>query len=144
MGHFPIWNEVELFPLYFKLLARGQKLVFPRVRSEEGKMTLHQLSDLSAESEIGAFGIREPLATLPEVSKHDIDVALIPGLAFTESGYRLGRGGGFYDRFLAGFKGTRIAACYEEQVLPHVPYADHDEPVGLMITPRRAFAATSG
>ncbi len=143
MGYFPMKDEVDLFPLYFKLLSRGKTLVFPRVDPHKGCMTAHRVSDLSADSTVGSFGLREPLSSSPKTSRKEIDVIVVPGLAFTETGQRLGRGGGFYDRFLDGYRGSRVAAAYEQQLLPEVPFTEHDQTVDTIVTPGRSIAAAS-
>ncbi len=65
-----------------------------------------------------------------------IDMIVIPGLAFDRRGYRVGRGRGFYDRFLAqqAFQGLRCALCYHEQLIDAVPYESHDIPMDLIVT----------
>ena len=68
------------------------------------------------------------------VEKSDLDGLLIPALAYDEQGFRLGRGGGFFDRYLKNFKGLRVGVCFEKQIVPQLPREAHDEPVDILLT----------
>jgi 5-formyltetrahydrofolate cyclo-ligase len=74
-----------------------------------------------------------------------IDLVIVPGLGFTETGYRIGRGMGFYDRFLAQseFIGVSCGLAFEEQIVPNLPVLDHDIPLSMLTTDRgiRRFAS---
>ncbi len=87
------------------------------------------------------YGIPEPKQEdLTPVAIDDIDVVIVPGTVFSETGWRLGYGKGFYDRFLAGYSGMTIGLAYEFQVvhdLPHDPR--HDRPVHAIITEKRVI-----
>ena len=79
------------------------------------------------------FGVEifAPLESTPEVTP---DICLIPGLAFSKSRERLGRGKGFYDRYLENFSGIKIGLAYGEQLVTHVPTDDHDQLLDKLIT----------
>ncbi len=83
----------------------------------------------------GAFDILEP-ADGEAVDAADLDFVLVPGVGFDAAGRRLGRGGGHYDAFLAGYGGTAVGLAFSEQVVETVPVDAHDEPVDLVVTPR--------
>lgn len=96
----------------------------------------------------GALGVWEPLAEMPRVPSESLTVILVPGLAFdAQTGARLGRGGGFYDRFLArdGVRARRIGVAMELQVLPSIPQELHDARVDELVTEAawRKFHVTS-
>ena len=80
------------------------------------------------------MGIPEPPETLPEVPPEEIGAALVPAVAFDRAGYRLGRGGGYYDRFLPRLSCPRIGLCYRAFVLSALPAEDWDVPVDRIIT----------
>ena len=61
---------------------------------------------------------------------------VVPGVAFDRTGNRLGRGGGYYDRFLSGFQGVTAAVAFSFQLLDQIPIEKHDIPVDLVVTPQ--------
>ena len=80
------------------------------------------------------FGLREPAADNPEVPLDQIDVMVIPGLAFDSTGTRLGWGKGYYDRALALTRAVRIGYCFALQIVPHVPRESYDIPMHHLVT----------
>ncbi len=81
----------------------------------------------------GKFGILEPPPNAPRVEPR-ADFILVPGLAFDPAGGRLGRGGGFYDRFLAGFEGVKVGVCFPELVVDEIPMEPHDIRMDFVVT----------
>lgn len=109
---------------------KKKNLVLPVVSGEN----IHFYAYTGKENMIkGAFGIPEPIASAP-TSPEDIDLFIIPGIAFDRKGNRLGRGKGFYDRFLAGTNKPVIGLCYEFQLLDHIPTEPHDQKMNWIIT----------
>ena len=84
------------------------------------------------------FGVklRMPPKDAPEVQPN---IMIVPGLGFTAKGHRLGRGGGYYDRWLAGFNETIIGLCFEEQLLQTLSTEAHDKMMSAVITPKRVW-----
>lgn len=82
----------------------------------------------------GAYGINEPQRGVP-VQPYEIDAIVVPGVAFTAKGMRMGRGKGFYDRYLmqSGFAALKIGVCYREQLVPDIPTEPHDVPMDAVI-----------
>ncbi|MCL2654267.1 MAG: 5-formyltetrahydrofolate cyclo-ligase [Coriobacteriia bacterium] len=110
------------------------QLAWPRVDGRvTGKLTLH----VCAQDELapGSFGIREPREDAPRVALCDIDVALVPGLAFDQAGYRVGYGKGYYDRLLADAPATllTIGLCFKETFYPEIAHDAHDIAVARVI-----------
>lgn len=102
---------------------QGKRVAMPRVAGP-GLLALHEVrtwTDLRP----GAFGIHEPPAGLPAVRAEDVDLALVPGVAWTRDGARLGRGGGFYDRLLPRLR-LAWGLGFDLQVVPSVPTEAHD------------------
>lgn len=100
----------------------GDSLVALRVRSADELVR-------------GAFGVLEPPDGALEVASGAIDLILVPGLAFDIRGGRLGRGKGFYDRFLAGVRGLKVGVCFADQVVESVPREPHDIAMDVLATP---------
>lgn len=118
------------------LRQRGVRTLFPRVRGDD--LELVAATDLTGLA-LGYRGIREPAG--PTVDAEEVDVAVVPGVAFDVLGGRLGQGGGHYDRLLQllADECVRIGFCFSCQVVPFVPCEPHDEPVDLVVTERATY-----
>lgn len=81
-----------------------------------------------------AYGMLEPDPDCPIISPQQVQLALVPGLAFNREGWRLGYGGGFYDRFLENYRGISAGITYQALLLDHVPHAEHDIAMQHVIT----------
>jgi 5-formyltetrahydrofolate cyclo-ligase len=113
--------------------AEDKVLCYPRVVGEE----LHFAEVGALQSlTVARWALREPAPGGKEIPPEQIDLVLVPGLAFTRAGERLGRGGGYYDRFLAHpqLRAVRIGVCFEAQLLPELPLDSHDQHVQHVIT----------
>ena len=110
-------------------LSREKRIVLPRIKGEE--MDFYDMAEGLCE---GAFGIMEPTATTP-IEPSEIDLMIVPGVAFTRDGARLGRGKGFYDKYLAseGFRAYTIGVCYPCQVLDELPTEPHDRTLDRVV-----------
>ncbi|MEK7948921.1 5-formyltetrahydrofolate cyclo-ligase [Luteolibacter sp. Y139] len=124
-------------PLLLPLLAElpDRRWVLPRITGET--MTFHQVETSLPRLHPGPFGIPEPMPDSPVVPIEEIELFLCPGMAFTQSGKRLGRGKGYYDRALAvsHSESLRVGVCFREQVLPELPTDSHDLPMHFLTTP---------
>ena len=131
MAFWPLPDEVDVRPLIDRLVAEGRTVVLPKVTGDK-TMELRRYTSQADLSE-GAFHILEPVGE-PFVDYEQIDVALVPGVAFDAAGHRLGRGRGYYDRFLAEYLAPRtshlapriIGVCFPFQRVPLVPTSPHD------------------
>lgn len=117
-------HEVDLLPLLEEYPRH--RFCFPRCGAQH-RMAFHRVTDPASQLAPAALGIPAPAEALPVVAPQEFDLVLVPGLAFTEAGARLGYGGGYYDRFLPLCTNAHIAAAaFAEQMLPHVPTDKHD------------------
>lgn len=130
----PFRGEIDSTPILEGILKAGKKLYLPRVPSDRSCMTFHELLALKDLSP-GSFGIPEPPPGRP-LPPDELDFVLVPGLAFSEAGHRLGFGAGYYDRLIPELRpGTpAVGLCYSFQVLPEVPVDTHDVPVKALLT----------
>lgn len=87
-----------------------------------------------------AFGIWEPGEDCPLLAKEEIGLALVPAVCYDRRGYRLGFGGGYYDRWLAGFSGVRAGLCRELVLRDKVPTEPHDSRVDWLLTERESLS----
>jgi 5-formyltetrahydrofolate cyclo-ligase len=115
------------------LAERGAALVYPRVRGAE--LELHAVADPAA-LRPGFCGVPEPPPGAAAVDPSRVEVFVVPGLVFDRRGYRVGRGGGHYDRLLeaAGPRAPRIGVCYAERVVDRVPVEAWDRRVDCIVT----------
>ncbi len=129
-GYLPYNQEVRTVPILQQALRDGKRVAVPKVIGDEMKFIY--MEDLS-QVETGYAGIPEPVADGP-VAEDKNALVLMPGLAFTEKGQRMGYGGGFYDRFLAEEpEHSTVALCYEFQMRDTLPTEDYDVPVDLVL-----------
>lgn len=93
----------------------------------------------SADLVRGQFGILEPAESAVCARPSEVDLVVTPGMAFDSTGFRLGRGRGFYDRWLAGLTAFRCGVGFDHQLVPDVPHESHDIRMGVVVTPSGAF-----
>lgn len=133
-------SEIDLGAFIDSASAKGRQVCVPRVNRQTKMM---DACGLTAESELvpGVFGILEPAKEAPIVPLSEIDLIVMPGLAFTPAGDRIGYGGGYYDRFLVGRKDhTRLlGVAYDFQVVPEFPVFDYDQKIHGLVTPTRVL-----
>lgn len=133
-GYLPYNQEVRTVPILERALEDGKQVAVPKVYGDEMKFIY--LPDLS-QVETGYSGIPEPIADGPE-GDDPTALVLMPGLAFTREGQRIGYGGGFYDKFLAAEPDhPTVALCYDFQVVEQLPTEEFDIPVDEVIWPGR-------
>lgn len=124
--------EVDTRAVLAHALDSGKRVCVPRCLSL-GDMALHQITSLD-ELSSGAYGIPEPPVTAPILHKAEVDFAVIPCLACDTLGNRLGKGGGFYDRFFADYRGAAAMLCFDRLLQPRIPVESHDVRVDCVIT----------
>ena len=134
-------SEVSTDAVIESALKRGKKVVLPRVDKKTGKLCAQLVTDMTADCAPGSFGVREPHAVrCPVVSPRNIDVVVVPGLAFGRDGSRLGHGKGFYDAWLRGIPAEkRIGIAFDNQVVSTLPAEAHDSIVSTIVTEKRVI-----
>ena len=129
-------SELNTQALLERILADGKKLVLPRVDKASQQLQLHFVADLN-ELIAGTWGIREPDANAEVIAADQLDLILVPGVAFDRAGFRIGYGKGFYDKLLAKVNplSTRLSAAFDCQIIDAVPNEAHDQRVDIIVTP---------
>ena len=125
-------SEVETITLAKELLFMGKRIAVPVCDRKTHTMEAVEITDMK-ELQSGTYGILEP-QNGKVLSKSEIDLILVPGLAFDEDGYRLGYGGGYYDRYLENFSGTSIGLCFDACMTDRLPCGEYDKKVDLVVT----------
>lgn len=133
-------SEVDTVPIIEHAFKEGKEVVLPKVDESNGCLTKHIIAGMHDVSE-GFRGIPEP-TTKACIKVEDVDLLIVPGVAFSPSGDRIGYGGGYYDRLLPRVKGTRpiIALAYEEQIFEILATEGHDIGMDSIITPERMIS----
>ena len=132
-----IRREVRTQALIDAAFADGRRVVLPRVVGEG--LALH-LIEPDTELVEGAFGVPEPPSTTPEVGPDRVEFALVPALAVDPQGYRIGYGGGFYDRLLPRLgRAYSCALAFDFQLIAEVPALPIDVPVDAVVTDARVI-----
>lgn len=130
LTYLPMRAEVSLLPLMIN--NPDKSWLVPRI-TENGSMVFHPYDpDHLVRHQ---FGMLEPDTTLPIIDANQVELALTPGLAFDLHGWRLGYGGGFYDRFLSQQKDCiRMGVTYQALLQIDLPHSDHDIPMQYLVT----------
>jgi 5-formyltetrahydrofolate cyclo-ligase len=136
LTYMPIKGEADLT----SLLARHpeKRWALPRILPEENHCMVFHPYD-PARLIRHPFGMAEPDPSLPEIDPDIIQLALVPGLAFDRRGGRLGYGGGYFDRFLAGFSGVSVGVVFGALLLDEVPRGPFDVPMQWLATEEGVF-----
>ena len=124
-------REPDTAPLIHALLERGKRVALPVCLPHRG-MEARQVMDPDRLVP-NRFGIPEPDHSCPVVDKSEIGAALIPHLMCDRDGYRLGWGGGYYDRWLADYPGFTVCICRQGRLVEHMPREEFDIPVKLVL-----------
>ncbi len=129
-GYLPYNQEVRTVPMLERAMRDGKRVAVPKCYGDE--MRFIWMDDLS-KVEKGYAGIPEPVADEP-VAEDETALVLMPGMAFTKEGLRMGYGGGFYDKFLASEPGhPTLALCYDFQMVDTIPTEEYDIPVDCVL-----------
>lgn len=132
------------------VLAEGKRLALPKVNRHTNQLDLYWVEDFENQLVPGLWGIREPVVERCErlETLNEVEFALLPGVAFTRGGARLGYGGGFYDKLLAGSDAGRerpvlVAAAFALQIVEQLPQEATDIKVERIVTEQETIACTA-
>lgn len=136
-----IHQEVNIWPLVETSLQKGAAVCLPRYIPQKDFYEAALLRNTDTDLVSGHFGVREPGPDCPTFPLNRLDFILVPGVAFDASGYRLGRGRGYYDRLLPLTRGILCGVAYEQQIRSKIPVEPHDIRVDYVATPQRWIVA---
>ena len=148
-------NEVNTEPIIELLHTRGIAVCYPRIEIDpktvedeiqHKTMNLYQVDNTEEDFELGAYGIREPIpARCRRIMPSEVDLVLVPGVAFDRSMNRLGYGGGYYDRFFPKTSQTCIKAAlaFEMQMTGNIPVNPYDTVMDYLITEEKVYVRKS-
>ncbi|MBC1493403.1 5-formyltetrahydrofolate cyclo-ligase [Listeria booriae] len=124
--------EVATKEIIRRAWLEGKKVAIPETNNKTKTMQFrhYEANDPLIQK---ALGLYEPTKDAPIIPKEKIDLLIVPGVVFRPDGYRIGYGGGFYDRYLAGYEGNTISLCYTNQISTNFTPENHDLPVQKLI-----------
>ena len=131
----PMKYEIDIMPVAEAALRKGKKILFPRCDVQSHTMTYRFVSS-PEELVADAYGIMAPKedTTIYDPRDRASALCLIPALSYDRYGYRIGYGGGFYDRFLVNFKGCKAGVIYSDFIMDTVPRGHFDYKVDILLT----------
>ena len=142
LAYLSFGHELSTAGLIIGLQERGRALVLPRIDRAAHRLELYRVRDTTIDTVPGVWGIREPdPSRCPPADLDEIELIVVPGVAFTPMGERLGYGGGYYDELLARWQRPppRIAPAFDLQVVGELPTTPHDQPVDVIVTQSALF-----
>jgi 5-formyltetrahydrofolate cyclo-ligase len=136
--YIPLPDEVDVAPLFHPPAPAGsgaertlEKVFY--IPAFDGTAGIYRMAKYTPELKKGKFGIPEPQHPV-WAGPDELDLILVPGVAFDRAGNRLGRGGGFYDRLLPQYRAKRAGICFDVQCLEEIPAEPHDCRMDLLVT----------
>lgn len=127
-------REVDTFDIIKQLWKLGKNVAVPKCNPKTRTMDFYVFTDFS-QLETVYMDLKEPNPlNTTYVSPKDIDVIIVPGIVYDLQGYRVGYGGGYYDRYLTNYEGHLISLAFDFQIVETVPKESHDIPVDIIIT----------
>lgn len=139
MLYMPLATEVDVTPVALRCFQSNKTVCVPKVDWHRREITPVEVTSFDDRvMDIDEHGVRTPRSGRA-VSPSLLDLVVVPGLAFDADGHRLGRGGGYYDRFLARLRpsATKVALIFDCQMIDAVPSIEHDVPVDIVVSDRR-------
>jgi 5-formyltetrahydrofolate cyclo-ligase len=136
-----IKNEIDTLPFIDVAIKLGKRICIPRIQ-EDGSMDAFEIKS-EADLVKSVYGLLEPVSSCSVVGAEDISLVVTPCLACDLNGYRIGYGGGYYDKYMAGKDFCKVAICRERFVLERLPVDGNDVPVDIIISEKRVYRMTN-
>jgi 5-formyltetrahydrofolate cyclo-ligase len=133
----PLPDEPDLWPLLEETLKTGRGAALPSYLADKDLYEAALIADAHKDLKPGRYGILEPGPDCPRIPILNLDIILVPGVAFSRDGYRLGRGRGYYDRLLAHARCCKWGVAFDCQLTKHLPVEARDIQLDGIATPRQ-------
>ena len=134
---YSIGREPDTHRIIQRALEMGKTVTLP-VCFKGGIMEARAIKDVGELRESQMMGLMEPLDSTHVVPPEELDFIVVPALAYDKTGYRVGYGGGYYDRFLSRTQAYTVGITREKLMMDSVPREDHDIPVNCIVTEKKA------
>lgn len=131
--------EVDTWGIIKQLWIMGKNVAVPKCTPFDKSMIFYQIQNFDQLERV-YMHLLEPNPLISKaITPQEIDILVVPGIVYSEKGYRIGYGGGYYDRFLMNYKGDTLSLAFDIQVVKYVEYDVFDIPVDKIITPNETF-----
>jgi len=140
--YYPCRSEIDTTIIIKKALKESKNIILPRV--EGTLLNLYFINDIYTQLQEGSYKIMEPIpSSCTRADIADINLAIVPGIAFDRNLNRLGYGGGFYDKIIRNLPQNikKIALSFDIQIVPNIPVLDHDIKIDIIITESKIYKA---
>ncbi len=142
MAYYPLKGEVDILEMVRKAI-KTKRFFFPVTDKEAKELKIYEVKDLEADFVRGPWGVREPdIRKTTKCDSGDIDMVIVPGLSFDYQHNRLGRGAGFYDRFLQGLTPSikKVGIAFDLQIVKSLPtHLSLDQKVDIVVSESETF-----
>ncbi|MCO7128305.1 5-formyltetrahydrofolate cyclo-ligase [Sporolactobacillus shoreicorticis] len=137
-----IGREIETMAIITKAWTEAKRVAVPKCNPNSRTLSFYILQTFS-QLDSGFYGLMEPNTSMTEaINKKSLDLLIVPGIVFNHQGYRIGYGGGYYDRFLSDYEGVTVSLLLESQLVGEIPVERHDQHVDWMITEKNIYQAS--
>ncbi|MCM3743354.1 5-formyltetrahydrofolate cyclo-ligase [Sporosarcina luteola] len=131
--------EVNTLPLIETAWEAGKQVAVPKCNPDTREMDFRLITSFD-DLETVYMDLKEPIVgRTVSIDKGQIDLQIVPGVVFSDEGFRIGFGGGYYDRYLADYSGNRISLAFNHQTSQEVPIEEHDIPVNMIVTENKVI-----
>ena len=136
LGYVALDDEVDLQAVFRAASRAGKRIALPRIAARNAPMEFRIVDDYPSSLERHAYGFLQPPENAELFSPEDTALVLVPGRMFDRSGFRVGRGGGYYDHFLPTLPApaVTVGVGYAIQLVQSVPHGEGDVPVQIVVT----------
>lgn len=125
-------DEINTFPLLEHAFSSKKRVTVPKC-IEKGVMQAYHIQSFQ-DLKTGKYSLSEPMSHCPVVAPEELDLIIVPCLSCNPDGYRIGYGGGFYDRYLASTAAASVVICYQQMMLDEIPLEPFDQKADCVIT----------